>query len=141
MRSDVRYLKARGLDLQQVAGAIPISGAYDIPDYHKALKRGDPELGEAHIRAVFGDSREQWLHASPTEFLTQSSVPMLVVVEEQAGFQRYARRLAKAAKKAERSNIRLLDAKGRTHSNVLLMMSGRHDDEVRNEIVAFMRAS
>ena len=141
LASDSQYLADRDLKLSDVAGAIPIGGAYDIPDYHAALISGDPVLGDAHIRAVFGETKAQWLDASPTEFLEHSSVPMLVVVEEQAGFQRYARRIERAAKRAERSNVTLFDAEGRTHGNVILLMSGRHKDEVRTKILEFIRAS
>lgn len=138
LSSDARYLKARGLALDDVAGAIPIGGTYDIPDYHAALTAGQPELGQAHIEAVFGATVENWQDASPTRFLTQSKVPMLVVVEEQAGFQRYARRMMKAARAANRDNIFRFDAAGRTHGNVILMMSGRHEDSVRAEILRFV---
>ena len=96
-------------------------------------------MGNAHIRAVFGATKEQWLNASPTEFLSLSAVPMLVVVEEQAGFQRYARRMKRAAQDADRYNIGLFDAVGRTHGNVILLMSGRHQDEVRQRIIDFIK--
>ncbi len=140
MASDPSYLKARGLSLDVVAGALPIGGAYDIPDYHAALIRSDPELGKAHIEAVFGIRKDGWRHASPTEHLAASDVPMLVVVEDQAGFQRYARRLEDAAQRHGRSNITFLDAEGRTHGNVILLMSGRHEDEVRARMLEFMLA-
>ena len=137
--SDPRYLNARRLTLADVAGALPIGGTYDIPDYRAALRAGDTSLAETHISAVFGDERAGWEDASPTEYLSRSNVPMLVVVEDQKGFQRYAKRLKKAARRARRDNITFLDAKNRTHGNVLLLMSGRHADEVRAQMLAFMR--
>ena len=112
----------------------------DSPDYHAALIESDPELGKAHIEAVFGTRQDDWRQASPTEYLAASDVPMLVVVEDQAGFQRYARRLADAAERHGRSNITFLDAVNRTHGNVILLMSGRHEDEVRARMLEFMLA-
>ncbi len=141
LASDARYLQARELPLNAVAGALPIGGAYDIEDYHAALVEGDPELGKAHIHAVFGRDRGNWQDASPTRYLGTSDVPMLVVVEDQAGFQRYARRLAEAASDAERTNIEFFDAVGRTHGNVILLMTGRHEDSVRARMLEFIGAS
>lgn len=138
LASDPGYLNARGVPVGAIAGALPIGGAYDIPDYHKALLGGDAALAEAHIRAVFGKAPDMWRAASPTEYLAQSAVPMLVIVEDQQGFQRYARQLKKAARKARRNNIEFLDARDRTHGNVLLLMSGRHQDEVRARMLDFM---
>ena len=137
--SDAQYLQARGLGLTDVAGAIPIGGAYDIVDYHKALVASDPVLGNAHIQAVFGQTKKQWRHASPTQYLAASDRPMLVVVEEQAGFQRYAKRLQRAARKADRDNIIFYDAKDRVHGNVILLMSGRHEDEVRAQMIDYIQ--
>lgn len=142
LASDPRYLEARSLSLSDVAGALPIGGTYDIPDYHAALSSGSNQgLAEAHIHAVFGPDREAWLDASPARYLAQSSVPMLVVVEDQPGFQRYARRLGDAADAAGRDNIELFDATGRLHSNVLLMMTRRTPDLVRDRMVQFILAT
>lgn len=141
LATDERYLKARGLSLGDVAGAVPIGGTYDIPDYHAALTAGEPEMGQAHIKAVFGETLEDWQDASPTRYLDRSTVPILVVVEEQAGFQRYARRIMQAARAAKRKNVRRFDAAGRTHGNVILMMSGHHEDEVRAEILKFVKST
>ena len=140
LATDADYLRARGASLEAVAGAVPIGGAYDIPDYHAALISGDPEMGQAHIEAVFGKDPLGWVKASPTAFIETSAVPMLVVVEEQAGFERYARRLEVEAHAAGRDNVAFLSAKGRTHGNVLLLMSGRHEDSVRHAILRFLHS-
>ena len=129
LATDARHLEARGLGLGDIAAALPIGGAYDIPDYHAALTAGDDaELGTQHIHAVFGNDEAAWRDASPTHHLAASEVPMLVVVEEQAGFQRYAKRLDDAARAHGRENVELFPADGRTHGNVILLMSGRHAD-------------
>ncbi|MEM7098172.1 MAG: alpha/beta fold hydrolase [Pseudomonadota bacterium] len=141
LATDERYLKARGLSLGDVAGAVPIGGTYDIPDYHAALTQGELEMGQAHIEAVFGETLEEWEDASPTRYLDRSTVPILVVVEEQAGFQRYARQIVQAARTAKRGNVKRFDATGRTHGNVILMMSGHHEDEVRAEILKFVKST
>ena len=139
LATDEQFLRAEGLSFDSLAGVLPIGGAYDIPDYHAALMASDPELGQAHIHAVFGNTKEQWEVASPTQFIHLSSLPMLVIVEEQAGFQRYANRLRLAAEAANRSNIEFLHAAGRTHGNILLLMSGRHKDVIRAQMITFMQ--
>lgn len=141
LASDPRYMQAHGLKVQAIAGVVAIGGAYDIPDYHRALIASDPALGKAHIEAVFGTDPAVWQAASPTAYLDRSQVPMLIVVEEQAGFQRYAERMRLAAERAGRSNVVLYQAQARTHSNILLMMSGLHEDVVRKRILTFVRNS
>lgn len=137
LATDPRYLQARRLNLQAVAGAIPIGGAYDIADYHAALTSGvDSALGQAHIEAVFGNDRAIWADASPTAYVAAASVPMLVVVEGQAGYQRYAQRLIEAA--SARENFAVLNACDRTHADITLLMSGRHEDYVRDAMMRFV---
>ncbi len=141
LASDGRYLKARDLELSALAGALPVGGAYDIADYHQALTSGDdPDLGRNHIHAVFGEDPRQWQHASPTEYLASSGVPMLVIVEDQSGYQRYADRLAAAATEADPDNVEFYTATGRRHGNVVLLMSRKEQDVVRARMLAFIRA-
>ena len=142
LATDKRYLSHHGLRTSALAGALPVGGAYDIADYHAALTQGDdPAMGEAHIRAVFGTTEQEWLDASPTQFVGETRIPMLVVVEEQDAFERYADRLRSAAATAGRSNVEFYQAQGRRHGNVVLLMSGRHADSVRARMLRFMEAN
>jgi len=77
---DSTYLSDVGLSPQLFKGVIPISGTYDIADYHEVLQNsGRPELAELHVEAVFGSTSEGFLNASPTSYLDQLSVPMLLM--------------------------------------------------------------
>ncbi|MGI9543633.1 MAG: alpha/beta hydrolase fold domain-containing protein, partial [Cyclobacteriaceae bacterium] len=79
---DDRYLNEHSLDKECIKGVIPVAGAYDISDYHKAFLNGSrKELAKLHVQAVFGDSEADFAHASPTEYLDRMKVPMLLICE------------------------------------------------------------
>lgn len=79
---DKQYLEKFGLSMKNIKGVIPIAGAYDISNYHQAFLNGSrKELADLHVKAVFGDTEEDFSAASPTSFLDQISVPILLISE------------------------------------------------------------
>jgi len=77
---DNRYLNNVGLDKSNIKGVIPISGTYNILDYKSAFANGSrPQLVEQHVHAVFGDTEQDHLDASPTTYVNDISVPMLLI--------------------------------------------------------------
>jgi len=77
---DSTYLHQVGLSPSIFEGILPISGTYDIVDYHQVLANsGRPELAELHVEAVFGNSEADFQEASPTNYLEQLSIPMLIM--------------------------------------------------------------
>ena len=45
---DERYLMAHELELKDIRGVIPISGAFDISNYHQAFVNGsNPDLADS----------------------------------------------------------------------------------------------
>lgn len=77
---DNRYLANHNLSTDIFKGVIPISGAYDIVNYYEAFLNGSrPALAETHVQAVFGESQESMIEASPTEYLDSLSTPMLIM--------------------------------------------------------------
>ena len=94
MGLDPTYLEAVGLSLEIIKGIIPISGTYDITNYHEVFKNGDnPALAELHVEAVFGDSSQDFLHASPTSYLDNLGIPMLLISDNAlARYTRFLRR-------------------------------------------------
>ncbi|MEM1220206.1 MAG: alpha/beta hydrolase [Bacteroidota bacterium] len=80
---DSTHLQARGLSPRVFRGIIPISGTYDIADYHRAFSEGSrPDWAELHVEAVFGSTEEQWAAASPTNFLDYLSQPILLMTDQ-----------------------------------------------------------
>ena len=76
------FLDEVGYEREDIAGAIPIGGAYDIYSYYETfLNSTRPHLAKDHVQAVFGESQEEMEAASPTEYVSNMVVPMLVVSE------------------------------------------------------------
>ena len=79
---DNRYLESAGLPFPLFKGIIPISGTYDIEHYHQVLANGNqPELAKLHVEAVFGSDTSGFIAASPTSYLHNLGVPMLVICD------------------------------------------------------------
>ena len=77
---DDRYLKEVGLDLSHIKGYIPIGGTYDVSNYHQAFLDGTRKhLADEHVKAVFGDTEAHFIDASPTNYLENLGVPLLLI--------------------------------------------------------------
>jgi len=77
---DSTYLQQVGLSPKIFKGTIPISGTYDIIDYHNVMQNGSrPELAQLHVEAVFGNKKEDMRKASPIHYLHNLSVPILLM--------------------------------------------------------------
>lgn len=79
---DLQYLGKYGLSSKNIKGIIPMAGAYDISQYHQVFLNGTrKELADLHVKAVFGDTESDFVAASPTNYLDQLSVPILLISE------------------------------------------------------------
>lgn len=79
---DEKYLKKHGLSKANIQGVIPIAGAYDIDNYYDVFANGTrKELAELHVKAVFGDTKTDFANASPTSYVENMTVPMLLISE------------------------------------------------------------
>lgn len=79
---DTRYLESLGLKQENIKGFIPVSGGYDIVDYYNAFVNGpNPAMAELHVQAVFGKTKADMIHASPTTYLDKMKLPMLMFSE------------------------------------------------------------
>ena len=77
--TNLRYLDSAGLALQSIRGILPISGTFDIHDYHRVFRQGNrPEMAKTHVEAIFGDSTN-FTDASPVYFLNNLSVPICLI--------------------------------------------------------------
>jgi hypothetical protein len=77
---DSTYLNHVGLSQKIFKGIIPISGTYDIIDYHNVLLNSSrPELAKLHVEAVFGSTVKDFKEASPITYLKNLSIPMLLI--------------------------------------------------------------
>lgn len=83
-----KYLEAEGLKIEQFKGIIPISGVYDIADYHNTfVNSANPHLATQHVEAVFGPTEAHFKAASQIYFLENLQLPMLLFSDR--GTHRY----------------------------------------------------
>ncbi len=79
---DEQYLAKWGLPLDKIKGVIPIGGTYDVSNYYDVFLNGSRSaLAESHVKAVFGDTESNFEAASPTTYVEEMSVPMLLISE------------------------------------------------------------
>jgi len=135
---DPRYLEAHDLPVTTIRGAIPIGGAYDLAKYHARLVEGmSKELADAHLEYIFGKP-EEWPASSPTTYVKDAKVPMLVITEDDPGFQLYKSDFEAVVPKG--SPITFWTAKERVHQTITSMMSRKEPDAPRDRMIEFIRA-
>ena len=80
---DSTYLNEVSLSPSNIRGMIPIAGAYDILDYYEGFLNSETNssMAETHVKAVFGETKNDFLAASPTEYTLHLSIPMLLISE------------------------------------------------------------
>ncbi len=137
MGLDPTYLEAVGLSLEIIRGMIPISGTYDITNYHKVFKNGDnPALAELHVEAVFGDTSRDFLHASPTSYLDNLGIPMLLISDN--ALDRYTRFFEKALEKTNFEDYEIIYVPDLNHGQLWRNLSFAESSEYRNSIIQFI---
>lgn len=80
---DSSYLKDVRLSPDKIKGIIPIAGAYDILNYYKVFLNSESSssMAETHVKAVFGETEKDFIAASPTEYIDDLAIPMLLISE------------------------------------------------------------
>jgi len=137
---DPRYLKELNISSSSIKAVIAVGGTYDLVKYHAFLVN---EIGkdraDAHLKTVFGPTRELWQDASPTSYLQNCNVPMLAIAEKDKGLRQYMEDFRQAAEKADINFIKFLVAEDRSHKQSPSMMSRKGEDAIRDAIIGFIR--
>lgn len=133
---DERYLTAHDLSLTDMRAAIPVAGGYDLEGYYQAIEAG---LGEdtaiGHVLGVFGP-RDGLAAASPMSYLTDASIPMLVLTESETAD--YTRVFDQAVAETGKTDlIRFLYYDDETHASLLASLSAENSP-ARDEMLAFI---
>lgn len=137
---DGRYLKDAGAPADAIRGAIPIGGAYDLVKYHAYLLRNaGRELADGHLKSIFGPTEEDWRKASPSTYAKGAKVPMLVLAEEDAAFQQYAKDFEDSLDAEAKKAISFWNVPERTHGTVTVRMARKGDDVPRERVLRFIR--
>jgi dienelactone hydrolase len=135
---DPRYLKAHDLPITAIRGSIPVGGGYELTKYHTHLAEGmNQKLADDHLEFIFGKP-EDWVAASPTTYVKDAKVPMLVITEDDPGFQLYKADFEAVVPKG--SPIAFWTAADRVHQTITAMMSRKEADAPREKMIEFIRA-
>lgn len=134
-----KYLKEVGLDKSMIKGVIPISGTYDILNYKEVFANGSrPELVEKHVHAVFGETKEEHLDASPIRYMNDISVPMLVISD--GNMIGYTNILEEKILETEFHKVNFLYVRDMNHRELYNELANNHRSRYRDFILDFIKS-
>ncbi|MBX2816975.1 MAG: alpha/beta hydrolase [Saprospiraceae bacterium] len=135
--SDYKYLEGVGHSVADVAGIIPIGGAFDIIHYRDILTAAVPAYLENHIHAVFGESDASQMDASPSQFIAHIKTPMLVISDTNT--YKYNKHFEEQLKEAEFALADVLHVGSLSHGE-LWKDIGAENSRYRSVIVNYIRS-
>jgi len=135
---DERYLAAHGLSRENIKGVIPVAGTYDVSHYHAAFANSETrsELADTHVKAVFGDTEDDFAAASPTSYLETMSVPMLLISENNT--YNYTRVLEEALKEGRFKDYEVIHVREFGHRDLWENLSFEADSPYRQAMLDFI---
>jgi len=137
---DDSYLKDVGLSRAVIKGMIPISGTYDVVNYHEVFANGDrPELAKLHVEAVFGDTQEAFINASPTTYLKNLGIPMLLMSDNT--LDQYTRLFEKRLQKTNFKNYQIIYVDELNHGELWRNISFEVPSSYRAAIIEFINTN
>lgn len=136
---DTTYINQAGLSANVFKGLIPISGTYDVSDYHAAFANGSkPELAELHVQAVFGNTEEEFSDASPISYLENLSVPMLIMSDGKVAH--YTRLFEDRILETEFRNFQVVYSYNLSHGDFWRDISISEESVNRATIITFIKS-
>ena len=133
---DVSYLENVGLTNDHIKAIIPVAGGYDIPQYREVLTTADPNYQETHFIPVFGETMEDYIHASPTTYLENLKVPMLIISE--ADTYGYTEFFVDKLRETDFRDFQVLDVLSESHASLSGNLSRAENSIYRNLIVDYI---
>lgn len=135
---DPRYLENWKLDTDLFKGLIPIGGTYDVPDYHRAFKESETQshLAKEHVQAVFGESQEGFLQASPISYMQNLKTPMLLMSDTNTA--NYCRIFEQAIQESGFKQVEVHYAE-LGHGDLWRNMSYDDESNYRELLIAFIK--
>lgn len=133
---DEQYLEANDLSTSNIIAAIPVAGGYDLEGYYVAIEEGlGEEIAIGHVLGVFGP-REKLPDASPLTYLSDATIPMLVLTEaETADYTRVFDEAVRDMGKTDLIRFSYYDEE--THASLLASLSAE-DSPARDEMIAYI---
>ncbi|MEX0287528.1 MAG: alpha/beta hydrolase [Flavobacteriaceae bacterium] len=137
---DARYLQAHGLSPDNIKGLLPISGAYDIPDYYNVFftheNASSRAFAQTHVKDVFGEE-ENFVAASPVTYIDELKLPMLLVSDN--ALDNYTKLFEKKLKEIGYDDFEVYYEKALNHGELWRAMSTAENNEVRSRMIKFIR--
>lgn len=136
---DDSYLSKHGVSTKVFKGVIPVAGTFDIPDYYNTISNSSsPELGELHVKAVFGQTEEGFLNASPNRYLESLSTPMLLMSDN--NMRNYTRLFEKQLEALKFKDFQVVYSSTMTHADFWNNLSFDDKSEHCDQIIAFIKS-
>jgi len=137
---DSSYLNRVGLSHSLFKGIIPISGTYDIVDYHHVLlNSGRPELAQLHVEAVFGNTEKGFKEASPITYLENLSTPILLICDN--NMYNYSKLFEAKIRETEFRNMQVVYAYDLSHGGLWKNLSFSETSIYRALIINFIETN
>ena len=136
---DSTYLNEVRLSPSNIKGIVPISGAYDILNYYEVFLNSETNssMAETHVKAVFGETKNDFLRASPTEYTRNFSIPMLLISDKD--IYEYSKILEDKLLAAEYRDFQVLHIYSMGHSQLWKHLSYDKNSIYRDFIINFIK--
>lgn len=138
---DSTYLNNVGLSPSNIKGVIPISGAYDIQNYFEVFLTSETNssMAETHVKAVFGETKEDFLQASPTEYISNFTLPMLLMAD--GDIDGYTKLFEEKLLSSDFRNFQAVYVHDMGHSDLWKNLSYTENSVYRNLITGFIKTN
>lgn len=138
LATDQHYLENLGLSTKNIKGVIPIAGAYDIVSYHDShYRHNGPEMAEKHVKAVFGQTEKAMTNASPTNFASKLSTPMLLISENQS--YDYTKLFENVLKEQQKDMVKYLHVRELNHKQFYANLAQAESSKYRQQVIDFIQ--
>ena len=138
LAADKRYLENLGLSTDLIKAIIPVGGGYDIPHYKKLLIAENPSYEENHINAVFGETHEEHIDASPITYIEDFNTPMLMLTENST--YQYSIVFERLLSERGYDKCEVLNIHSETHASLWRHLSEAEHSIYRNFIVEYIKS-
>ena len=136
---DERYLQEIGLSGNNIKGIIPIAGAYDILNYYNGFlnSKDHSSMAETHVKAVFGEAENDFYNASPTTYIDNLKIPMLLISENTT--YEYTKLFEDRLRASSYRNFQVLHINYMGHGELWKNLSYQAKSTYRDYIIAFIK--
>lgn len=136
---DESYLKEVGLFGSNIKGIIPIAGAYDILNYYNGFfnSKDHSSMAETHVKAVFGETESDFYNASPTSYIDNLKIPMLLISENTT--YEYTKLFEDKLRASNYRNFQVLHINYMGHGELWKNLSYKEKSTYRDYIIAFVK--